>query len=86
MKVDRATVLVCTYNRAPHLRQTIEALRAMNAVPDCDVDIIVVDNNSTDNTPAVVAEAARDPGIPAGQELRAQPRPRGCARPHRRVD
>jgi glycosyltransferase involved in cell wall biosynthesis len=64
MKVDRATVLVCTYNRAPHLRQTIEALRAMNAVPDCDVDIIVVDNNSTDNTPAVVAEAARDPGIP----------------------
>jgi glucosyl-dolichyl phosphate glucuronosyltransferase len=64
MKVDRATVLVCTYNRAPHLRQTLEALRAMDAVPDCHVDIIVVDNNSTDDTAAVAAQAVRDPGIP----------------------
>ncbi len=63
MKVDRATVLVCTYNRAPLLRQTLEALRTMDAVTGCDVDITVVDNNSTDDTPAVVAEAARDAGI-----------------------
>jgi glycosyltransferase involved in cell wall biosynthesis len=64
MRVDRATVLVCTYNRAPHLRQTLGALRAMDSVRDCDVEIIVVDNNSTDDTPAVVSEAAGDPGIP----------------------
>jgi glucosyl-dolichyl phosphate glucuronosyltransferase len=63
MRVDRATVLVCTHNRSPHLRQTLEAMLAMDAVPDCDVEITVVDNNSTDNTPAVVAEAARDPRI-----------------------
>src|ERR1700682_4126309 len=64
MRVERATVLVCTHNRAPHLRQTLEAMLAMNAVPDCDVEITVVDNTSTDNTPAVVAEPARDSRIP----------------------
>jgi glycosyltransferase involved in cell wall biosynthesis len=63
MKVTCATVLVCTYNRAPQLRQTLEALRTMEAVPGCDVEITIVDNNSTDNTPAVVAEAGRNPGI-----------------------
>jgi glycosyltransferase involved in cell wall biosynthesis len=63
MKVERATVLICTYNRAAHLRETLEAMLAMDAVPFCDVDITIVDNNSTDNTPAVVAEAARNPGI-----------------------
>jgi glycosyltransferase involved in cell wall biosynthesis len=63
MKVHRATVLVCTYNRAPHLRQTLEAMLAMDVVPGCDVEITVVDNNSTDNTPAVVADAARDSRI-----------------------
>jgi glycosyltransferase involved in cell wall biosynthesis len=60
MNVTSATVLICTYNRARHLRETLAALAAMTPVPDCSVEILVVDNNSTDNTPAVVQEAARD--------------------------
>jgi glycosyltransferase involved in cell wall biosynthesis len=60
MNVTSATVLICTYNRARQLRETLAALSAMTPVPDCEVEIVVVDNNSTDNTPAVVEEATRD--------------------------
>ena len=60
MKVTSATVLICTYNRARHLRETLTALAAMTPVPDCKVEILIVDNNSTDNTRAVVEEAMRD--------------------------
>lgn len=54
MKVDRATVLICTYNRATLLAETLAALQRMSAPADCQVDIIVVDNNSSDDTPTVV--------------------------------
>ena len=58
MNVSSATILICTYNRAHQLRQTLRALNEMAPVPGCDVEVIIVDNNSTDNTPAVVEEAA----------------------------
>jgi len=64
MKVRSATVLICTYNRARLLRETLAALQAMTRPPDCDVEIIVVDNNSSDNTPLVIAEATRHSRIP----------------------
>jgi len=63
MTVISATVLICTYNRARHLRETLAALASMDPVADCEVEIIVVDNNSTDNTAAVVAEASRNAGV-----------------------
>jgi glycosyltransferase involved in cell wall biosynthesis len=47
-----ATVLVCTYNRAGLLREMLESLRANEAAREWDV--VVVDNNSTDDTRAVV--------------------------------
>ena len=52
------SVLICTYNRARLLQQTLEALSAARS-PDCDVDIVVIDNNSTDDTAAVISRAAR---------------------------
>ena len=60
MRVDRISVLICTYNRARLLRETLAALQAQAPPRDCDVEIVVVDNNSTDNTPAVIAESAGD--------------------------
>ncbi len=63
MKVDRVSVLICTYNRARLLRETLAALRTLEC-PDCDVEILIVDNNSTDNTRAVVEEAARESTMP----------------------
>ena len=60
MTVSSVAVLVCTYNRARLLRETLAAMQAMEPPSDCSVEIIVVDNNSTDDTRLVIAESARD--------------------------
>src|SRR5262249_3920839 len=64
MKVASATILICTYNRSLLLRDTLGALVKMTIPPRCDVEILVVDNNSADDTPAVVAEIANTAAIP----------------------
>jgi glycosyltransferase involved in cell wall biosynthesis len=64
MTITTISVLICTYNRASLLRETLAALQAQEPPADCNVEIIVVDNNSTDNTPAVVAESAADGTFP----------------------
>lgn len=51
-----ATVIVCTYNRADSLRDTLAALQAQEVAPDRQWEIIVVDNNSSDHTRYVVEE------------------------------
>jgi glycosyltransferase involved in cell wall biosynthesis len=62
--VTSVSVLICTYNRARLLRETLRALSAMTPPKDFRVEIIVVDNNSTDNTPLVITEAARVSAVP----------------------
>ena len=54
------SVVIATYNRAPDLRDTLTSLGGLQ--PDGDWEVIVVDNNSTDDTRTVV-EAAQ-PGFP----------------------
>src|SRR5215831_1609164 len=58
MQISSATILICTYNRAPLLRETLAAMQHMKKPENCAVDIIIVDNNSTDNTAAAVKQAA----------------------------
>jgi glycosyltransferase involved in cell wall biosynthesis len=53
------SVIVCTYNRAASLAKALQSLRQMAVPPDLKWEIIVVDNNSTDDTRAVVTEFAR---------------------------
>lgn len=72
MKVTRATVLICTYNRAALLRETLAALQVMTIPDGCDVDIIVVDNNSHDDTPAVVQTFASGQRFPVRYALERQ--------------
>jgi glycosyltransferase involved in cell wall biosynthesis len=62
--VRSISVLICTFNRADLLGHTIQALRACLPPPDCTVDIVVIDNNSTDHTPLVVRTLAHEPGYP----------------------
>jgi PST family polysaccharide transporter len=56
------SIVVCTFNRAPQLEamlRTAASLRTTRAV-----EVLVVDNASSDDTPGVVAEAAsRDPRL-----------------------
>lgn len=62
--VRSLTVVICTYNRADLLKETLTAVRACSPPPACDVQIVVVDNNSSDHTQAIVREAEAAPGYP----------------------
>jgi glycosyltransferase involved in cell wall biosynthesis len=58
------TVILCTYNRCQGLAKTLESVAA-SALPDSvDWEVLVVDNNSTDGTRAVVDDFSRRyPGL-----------------------
>ena len=49
-----ATVLICTYNRGGYLADTLDSLAAMPPAPGFTWEVLVVDNNSSDETRAVV--------------------------------
>ena len=49
-----ATVLIATYNRAALLAETLDSLRQLRVRPGRAWEVLVVDNNSTDATRAVV--------------------------------
>jgi glycosyltransferase involved in cell wall biosynthesis len=56
--IHSLTVLICTYNRAALLRETLAAVALARKPESCQVDIVVVDNNSTDDTQDVLRAAA----------------------------
>jgi glycosyltransferase involved in cell wall biosynthesis len=64
MKVSAVTVLICTYNRSAFLRDTLETILSASRRGDYEAELIVVDNNSTDETRAVVESAAARATIP----------------------
>ena len=51
-----ASIIVCTYNRADSLRDTLKALRGQRAPEQCEWEVLVVDNNSSDHTRRVVED------------------------------
>jgi GT2 family glycosyltransferase len=50
---ERVAVVIATHNRAAHLALTLDALERQTSA---DFDIIVVDDESTDDTPRLLAE------------------------------
>jgi cellulose synthase/poly-beta-1,6-N-acetylglucosamine synthase-like glycosyltransferase len=52
------SIIVCTQNRAAMLRGALASLYDL-ATDDFTYEIVVIDNASTDDTPRVIAEAAR---------------------------
>lgn len=71
-RVDSLSVLICSYNRAPLLEETLAALEAARAPERCAVEIVVVDNNSTDATADVVRRAAKRGRWPVRYDLEPQ--------------
>lgn len=55
-----ASIIVCTYNRAESLRDTLNSLRSLKVSPSRQWEVIVVDNNSKDRTREVVEEIQRE--------------------------
>jgi glucosyl-dolichyl phosphate glucuronosyltransferase len=57
------TVILCTYNRCRYLRSALESISS-SVLPDfVEWEVLVVDNNSSDDTPHLVKEfASRYPG------------------------
>jgi glycosyltransferase involved in cell wall biosynthesis len=73
MNVASASILICTYNRAPLLREALNSIASMTTPHGCDVEIVVVDNNSSDATAQVIADVAgRSPYRIVGLHERAQ--------------
>lgn len=59
-----ATVLIATYNRATLLGETLDSLRRLRVRPGRQWEVVVVDNNSTDDTRAVVERHGADFPVP----------------------
>lgn len=47
-------IAICTWNRSSSLARTLQALTRLNAPPDDSWRVLVIDNNSRDETPSVV--------------------------------
>lgn len=55
--MPRISVILCTYNRAPYLQRTLKAL-TRQSMPPGEFETVVVDDGSTDETPAVCERMA----------------------------
>ncbi|MGH9374519.1 MAG: glycosyltransferase, partial [Vicinamibacterales bacterium] len=67
-----ATILICTYNRSAFLADTLDSLAQTPANPGFSWNVLIVDNNSTDDTRAVVR--ARIGRFPVGLDYLFEPR------------
>ncbi|MBC7378236.1 MAG: glycosyltransferase family 2 protein [Burkholderiaceae bacterium] len=52
--MNRISVIICTWNRAELLLKTLQSLCRQTGIATSEVEVVVVDNNSTDNTRRVV--------------------------------
>jgi glucosyl-dolichyl phosphate glucuronosyltransferase len=50
----KTTIILCTYNRCKSLAKTLESIAILRDPGSVEWEVLVVDNNSTDQTGAVV--------------------------------
>ena len=50
----RITVAICTWNRAELLRQTLEGIQSLRVPRGLDWELLIVNNNCTDHTDAII--------------------------------
>jgi glycosyltransferase involved in cell wall biosynthesis len=68
----KATIIICTRNRADSLRQTLESLELVDIPAGLSSEILVVDNGSTDST-AEVVQRRKGSRIPIRRVLEPKP-------------
>jgi len=56
----KLTVMICTWNRADYLDQALAGMRVLRVPAGLDWELVVVNNNSTDNSDEVIARHSRD--------------------------
>jgi len=68
--LPHASVVVCTHNRSTYLRQSCDAILAVD-YPSDRFDLLIVNNASTDETPRIAAQLAQQhPNVHVVHELR----------------
>jgi glycosyltransferase involved in cell wall biosynthesis len=67
-----ATVVICTYNRSALLASALASLAEVARSPGCPWQVLVVDNNSTDDTRALVERMAPTFPVPLHYEFEPQ--------------
>lgn len=64
MKETDVSVIITTNNRAAHLQETLASFNRVQVPDGLNVELLVVDNASTDDTPRVVRETPPIPRLP----------------------
>ena len=67
--------LVCTYNGAARLAETLSCLARQLTLPDIEWEVILVDNASTDGTTELAQKLWADLGVPVPLHLLRESRP-----------
>ena len=57
------TVIICTYNRSSNLPKCIEYLERQQGTDGFQWEVLIVDNNSSDDTSQVVEKLAADSSV-----------------------
>lgn len=64
MNRPTVSIIICTRDRADSLRETLASVASTDIPPDLDVELVVVDNGSTDATPRVIEAQPAAPRLP----------------------
>ncbi len=70
--MNHITVVVCTYNRADSLRDALDSLIVMNTGNLLSYEVLVVNNNSKDQTSKVVSIVAEQTRVPVREVIETQ--------------
>jgi glycosyltransferase involved in cell wall biosynthesis len=73
-------VCICTFNRRHWLEQTLQSLRVLQIPPSCRWEVLIVDNNSQDDTPQLIQNwQPHLPIIPLHEKSPGHVAARNCA-------